>query len=176
MGDRIKFEIKLDKSDREKLMQAFQTMPKEAQTQLRRRNKIQMAGLAQKITSAANYAPNPAQAKMVARSIRPNKDRFPSITIGGARKAPVKRKGTERNPKPTYGELLYGVEFGASENGKGRLPNGGRRFPFFSGRYGYGSRGYFIYPTLRKNQERIRQDFIDTVEKVIFYKWGKNSG
>jgi hypothetical protein len=172
MSDRIKMEIKPDKEDYRMLMEAFKVMPKEAQETLRKRNKIQMAGLAQKMQQAARFAPNPAQAQLVARSIKANKDRFPSITIGGARKAPVKRKGTARNPKPTYGELLYGVEFGASANGKGLLPNGGRRFPFYSGKYGWGSRGYFIYPTLRKNQERIRQDYLETVYKLLKKRWG----
>ena len=172
MSDRIRIDIKPDKEDYRMLMEAFKVMPKEAQNVLRKRNKIQMLGLAQKIRAAADYAPNPSQARLVARSITANKDRFPSLTIGGARKAPTSRKGTPRNPKPTYGELLFGVEFGASGKGKGLLPNGGRRFPFWSGRYGHGSRGYFIFPTLRKNQERIRQDYLETVYKLLKKRWG----
>ena len=153
------------------LMQAFKVMPKEAQTKLRAHNKVMMASLATKMQSAARNSRNPKQAQIVAKSIKANSDRFPSLTIGGARKAPVSRKGTGKSPKPTYGELLYGVEFGAGKK-NGFLPNGGRRFPIWSGREGNGSRGYFIFPTLRKNQERIRQDYLETVYKILKRRWG----
>jgi hypothetical protein len=170
-ADRITVKVELDQEDYETLMAAFRTMPKEAQEQLRKNNKRMVGNLVQKIQHAAVYAPNPRQAQMVARSLKANKDRVPSITVGGARKAPVSRKATPNNPKPTYGELLFGTEFGAVKPGPNTFPEGGCKFPAYSGRFKSGSRGYFIFPTLRKAQPQIRRDFLATMDKIIKKKW-----
>jgi len=170
-SDRITVKLELDEDDYRTLMAAFRTMPKEAQDELRIVNKRMTSNLVQKMVSAAAYAPNPRQALIVARSMKANKDRVPSITIGGARKAPVKRRATANNPKPTYGELLFGTEFGAVQPGPNTFPQGGRKFPAYSGRFKSGSRGYFIFPTLRKAQPQIRRDFLYTVDKIIKKKW-----
>jgi len=169
--DRITFKLELDDEDYRTLMAAFRTMPKEAQDELRVTNKRMVGNLVQKIQTAAAYAPNPAQARIVARSLKANKDRVPSITVGGARKAPVSRRATANNPKPTYGDLLFGAEFGAVKPGPNTFPQGGRKFPAYSGRFKSGSRGYFIFPTLRKAQPQIRRDFLYTVDKIIKKKW-----
>jgi len=170
-ADRITVKLELEEDDYRTLMAAFRTMPKEAQDQLRVTNKRMVGNLVQKIQTAAVYAPNPAQARIVARSLKANKDRVPSITVGGSRKAPVSRRATANNPKPTYGELLFGTEFGAVQPGPNTFPQGGRKFPAYSGRFKSGSRGYFIFPTLRKAQPQIRRDFLATVDKIIRKKW-----
>lgn len=175
-ADRVTVRLELNQEDYRTLMAAFRKMPKEAQDELRVTTKRMTGVLAFKIQQAATYAPNPHQARIVARSIKANKDRFPSITVGGARRAPVSRRATPNNPKPTYGELLFGTEFGAKKPGPNTFPSGGRKFPPTSGRYKSGSRGYFIFPTLRKNQETIRRDYLATVEKILKKKWGKPSG
>lgn len=168
---RITVKLELDDEDYRTLMAAFRTMPKEAQTELRETNKRMVGNLVQKMQNAAVYAPNPAQARLVARSLKANKDRVPSITVGGARKAQVSRKPTAKNPKPTFGDLLFGTEFGAVQPGPNTFKQGGRKFPAYSGRYKSGSRGYFIFPTLRKAQPQIRRDFLATMDKIIKKKW-----
>jgi hypothetical protein len=173
-----KLELVIDEKTYRDLMATFKTMPKEIQTELRARNQMMMKNLVHQINQAAHYAPNPRQAVALARGARANKDRVPSITIGGGRKAQVHRKGTINNPKPTYSELLYGTEFGQnsspSVHPENKFPQGGRKFPTLSAQKGQGRRGYFIFPTLRKNQEKIRQNFFAVVDKLIKKDWNSN--
>ena len=172
MADKIKIDIQMDASDKKMLYTAFKTMPKEAQDMLRAETQKLVGTLADEMKRKAASAPNPAQAMLLARSIKANKDRVPSITIGGGRKVPVKRKKTPGSPQPTQSDFLWGAEFGVKDGGPGTFKQGGRKFAHYSGRMGRGSRGYFIFPTLRKNQERIRQEYLGTVYKLLKKRWG----
>jgi len=173
-----KLELVIDKKTYEALMDAFKTMPKDIQVELRQRNQMMMKNLVHQIQQAAAYAPNPRQAIALSKGARANKDRVPSITIGGGRKAQVHRRGTANNPRPTYSQLLYGTEFGQNSDPKvhpeNKFPQGGRKFPTLSPQRGQGRRGYFIYPTLRRNQEKIRQNFFAVVDKLIKKDWNSN--
>jgi len=173
---RIKIDMQMDAADKRLLFTAFKTMPKEAQDVLRVETQKLVGTLAEEMKRKAAAAPNPAQAMLLARSIKANKDRVPSITVGGARKIPVKRKKTPGSPQPMQSDFLFGAEFGVKQGGLASFPQGGRKFAAWSGRgpKGRGSRGYFIFPTLRKNQERIRRDYLETVYKLLKKKWGPN--
>lgn len=170
----VKLQLSIDEKTYRELMDAFKSMPEDAQKELRGRNKYMMNNLAHQIRQAAAYAPHPRQAKALAASVRATRDRFPSIIIGGARKAPVQRRATPGSPRPTYSDLLYGTEFGQTDapTSKTKFPQGGMKFWYQSAPLGRGRRGYFIFPTLRKNQEKIRKDFLATVEKIIAKDWG----
>lgn len=172
MADKIKIDIQMDASDKKMLFTAFKTMPKEAQDVLRKETQKMVGVLAEEMKRKAATAPNPKQAMLLARSIKANKDRVPSITVGGARKVAVNRKKTPGSPQPTQSDLLFGAEFGVRQGGPGTFKQGGRKFATYSGRMGKGSRGYFIFPTLRKNQEKIRRDYLETVYKLLKKKWG----
>lgn len=174
-GGGRKLQLVIDEKTYRELMAVFKTMPEDAQKELRGRNKYMMNNLAHQIQQAAAYAPNPRQAQALAKSVRATRDRFPSIIIGGARKAPVSRKATPGSPKPTYSDLLYGTEFGQTDSptSKTKFPQGGMKFWYMSAPLGRGRRGYFIFPTLRRNQEKIRTDFLATVDKIIAKDWGK---
>ena len=54
--------------------------------------------------------------------------------------------------------LWRGLEFGSKNF---------RQFPAFSGRFGRGSRGYFIFPTLRKIQPELINKWEDTFSRII---------
>jgi hypothetical protein len=174
MGDKIKIDIQMDAADKKMLFTAFKTMPKEAQNVLRKETQKLVGTLAEEMKRKAASAPNPQQAVLLARSIKANKDRVPSITVGGGRKVPVKRKKTPGSPQPTQSDFLWGAEFGVRDGGPGTFKQGGRKFAYYSGRMGRGSRGYFIFPTLRRNQERIRRDYLETVYKLLKKTWGPN--
>lgn len=58
-------------------------------------------------------------------------------------------------------QLWAGYEFGS---------NRFRQFPSYSGRYGAGSRGWFIYPTLRKIQPELTKKW-EQVANAIIKKW-----
>ena len=57
--------------------------------------------------------------------------------------------------------LWPGLEFGT---------NLYRQFPSFSGRFGRGSRGWFIYPTLRKIQPELTKRWEESADNII-KKW-----
>lgn len=166
--------MQMDYSDKQMLFKAFKVMPKEAQDALRVETQKLVGSLADEMKRKAATAPNPAQAMLLARSIKANKDRVPSITVGGARKIPVQRKKTPGSPQPMQSDFLFGAEFGVKDGGPGTFKQGGRKFAHYSGRMGRGARGYFIFPTLRKNQERIRREYLATVYKLLNKRWGKN--
>jgi hypothetical protein len=172
MGEKIKIDIQMDAADKKMLFAAFKTMPKEATEQLRKETQQLVGTLAEEMKRKAATAPNPQQAMLLARSIKANKDRVPSITVGGGRKVPVKRAKTPGSPQPLQSDFLFGAEFGVRDGGPGTFAQGGRKFAHYSGRMGKGSRGYFIFPTLRKNQERIRREYLGTVYKLLKRKWG----
>ena len=60
--------------------------------------------------------------------------------------------------------LWAGYEFGSSIY---------KQFPRWSGRQGRGSRGWFIYPTLRKNQNYIVREWSAAFNRILD-KWGIN--
>ena len=162
--------LEMDPAEYRALMATFKIMPKEAQAELRVTNKKLVGVIAEQMKAAAPASSNPKQAVLLARSIRANKDRVPSISVGGARRAPVSRKATTKSPRPTYGELLA-AEFGAKQPGPNTFPQGGRKFAPKSGYVKGHPRGYFIFPTLRKAQPEIRREFIKTVELLFKKRW-----
>jgi hypothetical protein len=58
----------------------------------------------------------------------------------------------------TTRDLWGGEEFGSNKF---------RQFPIWSGRYGRGSRGWFIYPTLRKLQPEILQKWNTAFNEIV---------
>jgi len=174
MADKQTIQVKMDVTpELRALLKTLNQMDKESKTDLKEKAKAIASWLADDIKRAAVHAPMGAQAVQVANTVRANKDRVPSVTIGGSKKAKVSRKVTPTNPAPSVGELLYGSEFGADPTSQaGRFPNGGRRFPYRSPQRGRGSAGYWIYPTLRENQPRIRKEWHEAVD-VVLSNWTK---
>jgi hypothetical protein len=62
----------------------------------------------------------------------------------------------------TTQQLWAGYEFGSNKF---------KQFPRYSGRMGRGSRGWFIYPTLRKEQRNIVSQWTAAFNKILD-KWG----
>lgn len=58
-------------------------------------------------------------------------------------------------------QLWAGLEFGSDRY---------KQFPAWSGRFGGGSRGWFIYPTLREIQPELTQKWEESVDRII-KKW-----
>jgi len=63
----------------------------------------------------------------------------------------------------TTRKLWPGLEFGSKRF---------KQFPAYSGRFGRGARGWFIYPTLRKLQPELIQKWENKFAEVI-KEWGK---
>lgn len=64
----------------------------------------------------------------------------------------------------TTKDLWAGYEFGSQRF---------RQFPTYSGRQGRGSRGWFIYPTLRAEQSQIVKEWSAAFNRIL-NKWGIN--
>jgi hypothetical protein len=149
------------------LLKALNEMDNESKNALKEKVKGIAGWVAEDIKRAAATAPMSKQATRVAQTTRANKDRVPSVTIGGSR---VKFSGGA-----VSGDVLYGSEFGADPTSiSGKFPNGGRRFPYRSPDRGQGSQGYWIYPTLRANQPRITKEWHEAVDDVL-NNWTKGT-
>lgn len=84
--------------------------------------------------------------------------------------------GSKIKKSSTTGEITYGYAsqkfsggattkdiWGGNEFGSNRY----RQFPVWSGREGRGSKGYFIYPTLRKIQPHIVSEWTAAFTKIL---------
>ena len=84
--------------------------------------------------------------------------------------------GSKVKKSSTTGEITYGYAsqkfsggantkdlWGGNEFGSNRY----RQFPVWSGREGRGSKGWFIYPTLRKIQPYIVDQWTESFDKIL---------
>lgn len=101
---------------------AFRKLPKDASKELRERTWAVAELLASRAATAGRA--DSRQSALVAGTVRPRKDRVPSIVVGG-----LKRVG--RNRVPAY-KVLFGAEFGATRLKQFRPHRGRRGYWFFS--------------------------------------------
>lgn len=169
-GEKQTIKIQPDTRELADLFRALSRMEKEAQTNLKDDVMSISRWVAEDLKMAASSAPfYPKQAELIKSTIKASRDRMPTITIGGTRRAPVKRQVTADNPAPTVGEILFGNEFGGERNAKGSassFPNGGYKFPMRSAREGRGNAGYWIFPTVKELQPRITAQWFAAIEKI----------
>jgi hypothetical protein len=168
MAEKQRINVKMDITPEIRaLLKDLNEMDKESKNELKEKVKGISSWVAEEIKTAASYAPMYKQAMRVAQTTRANKDRVPSVTIGGSR---VKFSGGA-----VSGDVLIGSEFGADPTSvNGQFPNGGRRFPFRSPQRGQGSEGYWIYPTLRLAQPRITREWHEACDDVLA-NWTKGT-
>jgi hypothetical protein len=142
--------ITYDKAQLRGILQAFKGMDEEAVS----RAKAVSNGLATyvqtKIISSANSRPNKAAAR-IAQGSRVSK----SSKIGELSFGFVSQKFSGGG---TTQQLWGGYEFGSNKY---------KQFPVWSGREGRGSRGYFIYPTLRAEQPHIINEWENAFTKIL---------
>lgn len=85
-------------------------------------------------------------------------------------------QGSKVSKSSKIGEISYGFAsqrfsggattkdlWGGEEFGSNRL----KQFPIWSGQYGRGSKGWFIYPTLRKLQPEILQKWNTAFSEIV---------
>ena len=166
---RTSITVKPDLSDYKALLKAISVMNKESQGALKDEVASISRWTAQGMVYASYGALMPAQAAIVAATIRPARDRVPTVYIGGS-------KG-RASGGANAGQLLFGNEFGGERNVKGSLsafPNGGYRFPERSPREGRGNAGYWIFPSLKEMQPTIKRRWEQAVIKVLD-NWARTS-
>jgi len=142
--------ISYDKSDLRGITRAFKAMDEGAVTQAKAVSNGLATYVQSKIISSAGNRPNKA-ASRVAQGSRVSK----SSKIGELSFGFVSQKFSGG---ATTQQLWGGYEFGSNKY---------KQFPLWSGREGRGSRGYFIYPTLRAEQPHIIAQWENAFTKIL---------
>jgi hypothetical protein len=142
--------IAYDKADLRRILGAFKAMDDAAVSQAKGVSNGLATYVQSKIKSAAGNRPNKA-ASRVADGSRVSK----SSKIGELSFGFVSQKFSGG---ATTQQLWGGYEFGSNKF---------KQFPVWSGREGRGSKGYFIYPTLRAEQPHIIAQWEAAFTKIL---------
>ena len=145
-GDSIAY----DKSDLRGIYAAFKAMDDEAVAEAKNVSNGLATYLKGKIESAAIGANNRVAPLIASGSVVSKSSRTGDISFGFARQK-LSGGGTTQ-------QLWGGYEFGS---------NRFKQFPVWSGREGRGSRGWFIYPTLRAEQPAIIDQWEKSFDKIL---------
>ena len=142
--------ISYDKAELRAILKSFKAMDEEATAQA----KIQTFKLAEyvkdKIVSASAGASNKVAPKIAQGSKVSKSSKIGEISFGFASQK-LSGGGTTQ-------QLWGGYEFGSNKY---------KQFPVWSGREGRGSRGWFIYPTLRSVQPEIVKKWEESFSKIV---------
>ena len=142
--------ITYDKSDLRGIVQAFKAMDDEAVAQAKGVSNGLATYVQTKIIAKAGSSQNDA-ASRIAQGSRVSK----SSKIGELSFGFVSQKFSGGG---TTQMLWGGYEFGSNKF---------KQFPVWSGREGRGSRGWFIYPTLRAEQPHIIAQWENAFTKIL---------
>jgi hypothetical protein len=142
--------ITYDKAQLRGILQAFKGMDEQAVSQAKAVSNGLATYVQSKIISSAGSRPNKA-ADRIAQGSRVSK----SSKIGELSFGFVSQKFSGGG---TTQQLWGGYEFGSNKF---------KQFPVWSGREGRGSRGYFIYPTLRAEQPHIINEWENAFTKIL---------
>jgi hypothetical protein len=142
--------ISYDKTDLRGITRAFKAMDEGAVSQAKAVSNGLATYVQSKIISSAGNRPNKA-ASRIAQGSRVSK----SSKIGELSFGFVSQKFSGG---ATTQQLWGGYEFGSNKY---------KQFPLWSGREGRGSRGYFIYPTLRAEQPHIIAQWENAFTKIL---------
>ena len=142
--------IRYDKADLRGITRAFKAMDEGAVTQAKAVSNGLATYVQSKIILSAGNRPNKA-ASRIAQGSRVSK----SSKIGELSFGFVSQKFSGG---ATTQQLWGGYEFGSNKY---------KQFPVWSGREGRGSKGYFIYPTLRAEQPHIIAQWETAFTKIL---------
>jgi hypothetical protein len=142
--------ITYDKSDLRGIIKAFKAMDEQAVSEAKGVSNGLATYLQSKVTNAAANRPNKAAIR-IAQGSRVSK----SSKIGEISYGFVSQKFSGGG---TTQQLWGGYEFGSNKF---------KQFPVWSGRYGRGSTGWFIYPTLRAEQPYIINQWENAFTKIL---------
>jgi hypothetical protein len=142
--------IAYDKSDLRAVYGAFKAMDDEAVAAAKKESNALATYLQGKIIAAATKTRNNADDKIAGGSRVSKTDKTGSISFGFA--------GQKFSGGGTTQMLWGGYEFGSNKY---------KQFPIWSGREGRGSRGWFIYPTLRAEQPYIINEWENAFSRIL---------
>jgi hypothetical protein len=142
--------ISYDKAELRAILRSFKAMDEEATKQAKEVTSELAEFVKQKVSSTAGQRNNRAS-KIIADGATVSKSsKIGEISYGFARQK-LSGGGTTQ-------QVWQGYEFGS---------NRFKQFPVWSGREGRGSRGWFIYPTLRSVQPDIVKKWEQAFSKIV---------
>jgi hypothetical protein len=142
--------ISYDKAELRAIVRSFKAMDEEATKQAKEQTSELAEYVRGKIISASGGASNRVAGKIAQGSKVSKSSKIGEISFGFA--------GQKLSGGGTTQQLWAGYEFGS---------NRFKQFPVWSGREGRGSRGWFIYPTLRSVQPDIVKKWENAFSKIV---------
>jgi hypothetical protein len=143
--------ISYDKAELRAIMKSFKAMDDEALTQAKQATSELATFVQGKIKAAAASRTRNLVDNRVADGSKVSKSsKVGEISFGFA--------GQKLSGGATTQQIWGGVEFGSNKY---------KQFPVWSGREGRGSRGWFIYPTLRSVQPEIIKKWEESFSKIV---------
>ena len=142
--------VAFNKQELRSVLSAFKAMDDEAVAQAKSVSNGLATYLQSKIKSEAAGRPNNAAGRIADGSRVSKSSKIGEISFGF-----VSQKFSGGG---TTQQLWGGYEFGSNKY---------KQFPVWSGRQGRGSRGYFIYPTLRAEQPHIIAQWETAFSKIL---------
>ena len=142
--------IAYDKQEFRLVIKSFKAMSDEAIDAAKKTGGALAEFLQQKIITAATFTENQADNVIAEGSKVVKSSKVGEISFGFA--------SQKFSGGGTTQQLWGGYEFGSNKY---------KQFPSWSGKFGAGSRGWFIYPTLRDNQKYIIDQWEESFEKIV---------
>lgn len=143
--------ISYDKAELRAILRSFKAMDEAATAQAKEATSKLATYVQGKIQEAASSRTRNLVDNRVAAGSKVSKSsKIGEISFGFA--------GQKLSGGATTQQVWGGVEFGSNKY---------KQFPVWSGREGRGSRGWFIYPTLRSAQPEIIRQWEDSFSKIV---------
>jgi hypothetical protein len=142
--------VTYDKAQLRGIIKATKAMSDEAVAQAKKQSGALVSYMQGKIIGAASFMENRAAIRIAEGSVVSKSSKIGELNIGFARQK-FSGGGTTQ-------QLWPGYEFGSNKF---------QQFPNWSGKFGNGSRGWFIYPTLRKEQPYIIDQWESAFSKIV---------
>lgn len=152
MADEV---IAFDKTELRQVFKALKNMGEEANDEAKRQSGALAEFAKAEVSRTASSLQSRKVASRIADGSRVKKSsRIGEITYGFA--------SQKFSGGATTKDIWGGSEFGSNKY---------KQFPVWSGRQGRGSKGWFIYPTLRRIQPEIVARWTDSFTKIL-KEWG----
>jgi len=142
--------IAYDKAELRAIVRSFKAMDEEATSQAKEQTSKLADWVRGKIVAASSSSTNKVAPKIAQGSKVSKSSKIGEISFGFASQK-LSGGGTTQ-------QLWGGYEFGSNKY---------KQFPVWSGREGRGSRGWFIYPTLRSAQPEIVRRWEESFSKIV---------
>ena len=142
--------ITYDKAQQRGIIKAFGAMDDQAVTEAKRESSALVEYLKKKIIDASGRTKNLVDDRVAAGSRVSKSSKIGEISFGFA--------SQKFSGGGTTQQLWAGSEFGSNKY---------KQFPNWSGKFGKGSRGWFIYPTLRQEQPYIIAQWENAFDRIV---------